>query len=359
MPNTNVADLRLKGPDALDDTILAFYGRRPPEYAVYRTGQRVLVHFADSARRAAEQRQAIARLNPLRGEINGLVDGWRTAPDGSHRRCRAERYDRRVGDALVLGFEGDLATAELLLKEIKEDILAERIARGRAEYLFTALGTVVVALVLIMIATLLDIPHPPGSMDLWGAAAAGSIGAFFSISLAMRSRTVLPDLERTANIMDAILRVIIGVMAAAVLMALMKADVVSIDFGVNNKMGTEEGWLAVLIIGFIAGFSERFVPDLLARASAATDRTQPSPAPTPPAAAPSAPAAGAVAAGATEGAEPEAAEEEDNLPEEAATDGCVTDVDLPEELVTTDVDLPAAAGGVETPERPEQPGGGT
>jgi ribosomal protein L12E/L44/L45/RPP1/RPP2 len=351
----NVADLRLHGPDASDSEILLFYGRKPPEYAVYRTDQRVLVHFADRAQHAAEQRKAMARLNPLRGEINGLIDGWRAAPSGSALRRRAERYDRRVGDALVVGFEGDPADAETLLKAIKQDILEERVARGRVEYLAAALATGAVALLIFALSTAWTRYSDEG-LALWRASAAGAAGAFFSISLAMRGRVVLPDLERTANLMDAVLRMLIGLIAAAVLMGLMLADVVNLNFGdvdralVTNQAGGAPGeaglnWLTVLIVGFIAGFSERFVPDLLGKAAGSTDA--PPPAPTKPAKPGEEPAPEA-----REGAAAPAAaddEEEDPLPEEAATDSCASDVEVPDGLVTADADLPPAAGGVEKP----------
>ncbi|HYN45485.1 MAG TPA: hypothetical protein VES64_02210 [Allosphingosinicella sp.] len=341
----------------MDEDILVFYGRRPPVYAVYRIEKRVMVHFADSKKDADDQRKKVAKLNPLRGEINGLIDGWRMAKEGSNSRCRAERYDRRVGDALVVAFEGDPETAEFLLKAIKQDILAERISKGRVEYLLAALLTGFGGLLFILFATAW-IYYPPQGVALWLAAAAGAFGAFFSIALGLRGRTVLPDLERTANIMDAVLRMAIGLIAAAALMALMRAGIVNIDLGAssvpNEATAARPEWLIILIVGFIAGFSERFVPDLLAQATSSTDAAQTQPGQS--VAAATQPAAPPPAQPAVEEAVLQEVPEEDPLPEEAASDACVSDLELPDDMVTADPALPAAAGGVE---RPAQPGGGT
>lgn len=332
----NVADLTLPGKDAMGVDITDLYARKPPVYAVYRTDRRVMVHFADDEAAANKQRADLARLNPLRGQINGLVEGWRTGPAGGPAQARAERYDRRVADALIVAFEGDVATAEQLLSDIKQDVLGERVGAGRVEYLAIALATGLALLLLILIATLIGKYQGTG-LDLWRAAAAGAGGAFFSIALAIRRRTVLPDLQRWSNAIDAVLRMLIGTISGAVLMGLILSGLVTLTVG-SAHFGPQLLWINVLIAGFIAGFSERFVPDILEKAAVSTDP--------PPVRAPAAePAPAAEAPKGTDEAKTEA-DAPDPLPEEAATDACASDVELPEDQVVQDSDLPAASGGV-------------
>ncbi|MBC9032229.1 hypothetical protein IAG41_07490 [Sphingomonas sp. JC676] len=334
----NVADLSLPGKDAMGVAITDLYARKPPVYGVYRTARGVMVHFADEDAAANAQRADLARLNPLRGQINGLVEGWRSSLAGSPQNARAERYDRRVGDALIVALEGDADTAQQLLTDIKQDILNERIGTGRVEYLATALATGLAVLLFVAIATLLG-NYQGTSLALWRAAAAGTAGGFFSIALAIRSRTVLPDLQRWSNVIDAVLRMLIGTISGVVLIGLILSGLVTLTIG-SAHFGPELLWINVLIAGFVAGFTERFVPDILEKATVSTDPPPMRPTVAEPAPAPAAEVAGeGEHVGATE---PEA----DPLPEEAATDSCACDVDLPDDQVVQDSDLPAASGGV-------------
>ena len=291
----DIAALSLNQCDGQGDKITLFYALKPPNYAVYRTEKRVLVQYSDHPDEAAQQRRSMSALNPLRGEINGLVDGWREpAKRGwliTHHQAalnrRAERYDRRVGDSLTLALEGDVATAAILLSEIKDDIVNERMAWGKLEYLIAAMVMAVVMIVVIVSITAVvtrvngnDVTHKYPGADLTWAALTGLVGAFFSICTGLRGRTVLPNLQRLANITDAGLRIAVGAIGAVVLMALLDAQVVKIDLGRATLPGCDKGECAastliapalyVLIVGFIAGFSERMLPDLLGKIGTST-----------------------------------------------------------------------------------------
>src|SRR4249920_3911932 len=99
MSDVLVAEVKDQGLDAAGVRITSVYVRQAPHYAIYRTDERVMVHFADAEAEAKRQSATLAPLNPLRGDINGLIDGWRSSKK-ARLQARAKRYDRRVADAL-------------------------------------------------------------------------------------------------------------------------------------------------------------------------------------------------------------------------------------------------------------------
>ncbi len=88
---------------------------------------------------------------------------------------------------------------------------------------------------------------------------------------------------RQTNIIDAWLRVLIGAISAAVLFLLLDSGaLVDVQIGAAKIAGTSPSWQATLLVGFAAGFLERLVPDLLAKAAPPQGRTTtPAPAPVP------------------------------------------------------------------------------
>ncbi|WP_218843533.1 MULTISPECIES: hypothetical protein [unclassified Sphingomonas] len=322
------------------------YSIKPPEYAIYQTDTRVVVQYADDRALADRQRTSLIGLNPLRGEITGLTETWNRSKRGGFR---AHAFSRRVANALALALEGDGVGAETELRAIRQEILDQRLAIGRFEYLVAAFGVGVITMTLIALATLVLDWGETGA-ELARASAAGAVGAFFSITLAIRGRTVLPDLQRLANVLDAALRMVIGLIAGGTLMALVAAHVVSVGFGdtaLASKGTGDSSWLLPLIYGFVAGFSERFVPDLLAKASASTEAPRTVAAQPIAAAAPANNAKPLDGAGNAPGGDAEP--DPDPAPEQASIDACLCDHPVGDDDATDDADLPAASGGVAQP----------
>ena len=126
------------------------------------------------------------------------------------------------------------------------------------------LGTSSAALIGLLFVASSLFPLQPASSNLWLAAKAGLIGAAFSIALAIRGRTVALDTDLLDNVTDGTLRLLIGVISAAVLLLLFTSGIVpSLKIGEADFKPGGLTWEMVLIIGFVGGFLERLVPDLL------------------------------------------------------------------------------------------------
>ena len=299
MDDIKVSDIRRDGMDEADNKIECVYFRSKPEYAVYRTEKRVCVHFADDDGEEKRQRRDLSRLTPLRGQINTLIDGWRTAGDnpseridppsrayrffssiwrwmcGSKRResddkKRAERYDRRVADAIVTALHNDVDTALALLAAVKNDIISERISIARGSYLWL---TFLVSLFLILFVWGFPRVFPAASVgsaqQIWIGLAGGTVGTFYSIAIGLRGRHLVIDLQNRENVADALLRVLIGTLSGGLVICLLLTGLVSLQavdlIGADPKKD-----ILTFVIGFIAGFFERLVPNMLAQTNLGT-----------------------------------------------------------------------------------------
>lgn len=359
----HVSKIRTNQDDANGVVVKSIYARFDPRYAVYRTKERVTIQFADDPVLESEQREKMARLSPMRGEINGLVDGWRTSRYARFQSA-ALRYDRRVADALIVALEGDVESALKILPQIRDDVVAERKSFARFMYLAYAAATAALLALLAALATsdmakghTWFVPYGPYTANTWLAVAGGTLGAFFSIARGISGRSIHTDLQMIDNIIDAIVRIVIGAIAAVVLQALLDSNLFSLHLGsavlgvTDQPMGPDGGSLRItpplvlLVAAFIAGFSERLIPDLLDSATmAASDKPQ--------TASPAPKSNEKDLKGLEDARASETLRGLDGNPldvhpdKEEIVDGCDVDASNADVLPTPDDRLPAASGGV-------------
>ena len=342
MNGGTVADIVVGRKDSTGSEILAVYYKICATYAVYGTRDRVGIQFADAPALGAEQRKALTRLNPLPGQINGLIDGWR-------------RSDGKKPFWLFFWRRADS-------KEIKADLIEERTSTARIDYVAIAALT---ATILILVACILTqsryrsiYEYSPEGITLWRAFGAGALGALFSTGVAMRSRQILTDLQLRENRTDAIVRICIGAIAGVLLVAMLDAQIAKFSLGSGDISIPKSGdtrWLIVAFIAFVAGFSERLVTGLLDRATAAA-ATQPNPLAGSATGTSRSGGGGTISnetnplglqrpdGGAGNGGEGGAA-----TPADDHEEGCLAEDEGNEEEATDDTQLPPATGGVEEP----------
>ena len=272
-----VDDIERGKDDLAERVICEIYYKARPNYAIYRSSERVMVQYADdgvkdpsnpNASLADTQRAKMACLNPLRSQITGLIDGWEKSRNPRLAE-RARRYNARVAAALNQCLEGDSNSPMQALTEVRDEIAAERASWGRFLYLSSALAVAAAfcAAFWIIKAHVFGPTHPTAA--LWLAARAGTIGAFFSIAMNIQQRKVLTDLLTRDNIADAALRITVGAIGAGALLCLLQSGITPLaNFGNATLAGTAMGWQVILVIGFAAGFSERLVPTIVEKIAA-------------------------------------------------------------------------------------------
>jgi hypothetical protein len=251
-PPSRLRDIEIGKLDLRKEKITHIYAAQADEYVIYRAGE-VMVHFADDQARMQAQKKAIAPLSSARAEVNALMQGL---------PCRGI-FNRQLAHALELALDGDLDGAKVTIAAARAAVLTKRAARGRFQYLKWSYGAAMALIGLLFIASWFY-PFQDPSSDLWLAAKAGVVGAAFSIALAIRARTVALDIDLLDNVTDGTLRLIIGVISAGILLLLFKCGIVpSLKIGDADFKATALTWEMVLVIGFLGGFLERLVPDLL------------------------------------------------------------------------------------------------
>lgn len=206
------------------------------------------------------------------------VDPARADPDW---RALAERSREIQACATRLAFEGQAEAGQLLLSDFKAQVERRRDSRNRMHYI----AANVVALAVILLAwwaanryglpdflhrVLIEaIPVGTGAFRPIDVLALGALGAFFSVSAGVNAVSVNHALTLWEMIYTGFVRIPIGVLGAVVAVMLIKGGWILGTVRDDYLMWT------VLLFGFLAGFSEFFVPNALKQVEASTTVSAP------------------------------------------------------------------------------------
>jgi hypothetical protein len=240
-------------------TIERVFAFRSEQYAIY-LAREIVVQYADDPATESEQRKRVLAIGEARADLNALLFGW-----GLQRR---KVYDCKTAAALQLAIDGEELAARKMIESARSDAFKEREAAGRMQYLVctAALCGILTSLLCALYWSGLVRDSPPaGAFGLAGWA--GLAGAAFSIVLAIRSRTVALDSDFRGNASDSLLRMAIGLFSGGLLLLLISSGVLpKLSFGDADLSAANLTSQGVLVLGFLAGFMERMVPDLLNKA---------------------------------------------------------------------------------------------
>ncbi len=255
-----VADIKKGQLDARGEKIdFVFFRRR--DFVIYRSGGKILVQYADQEATAKNQISNTAELLPLRGRLQYLVKDM-AAPTA---------YHWQIAEALRLGLDGQKDAAKSTLQAAIDDINATRLRKGRTAYLVYAGAMVLGALAMLcgVAGTIwfgwqaTPDQVAKGLKHLMMATGSGAMGALLSTAIALRARTVATDLDLKSNAVDSAVRIMIGVISAAVLYLVLDSNLLDEVKVQGVTLKPDINWKVALLVGFAAGFMERLVPDLL------------------------------------------------------------------------------------------------
>ncbi len=238
-------------------------------YAVYLSGSQIVVAYSDDNQVADRQIATVSPLLPLRDHLTNIV---KELPLSSARA----NYLAQIAEALRLGLENQIDAAKEIIADAVADAQCAQARIGRMIYLkWTAGLALIIATLLISIGGAY-VQNRAGVHLLLMATGAGAIGSLLSIAIAIRNRTVAVDGNWRANAMDASVRLLIGIISAAVFFLILNSGLLTeVQIGSVKMSGENVQWEAVLVVGFVAGFLERLVPDLLANARSSPSTSVP------------------------------------------------------------------------------------
>ncbi|MGM0583621.1 MAG: hypothetical protein ACQEUZ_03090 [Pseudomonadota bacterium] len=224
-------------------------------------------------------RNRLAEITPdiavIADVLQSIRPSARTGEDHERFRTFRNRIQDMTARAMACAFDDDLDEAKRLVAIARADAETRRDSANRMRYANATLTAVLGLLVIAAAGAWADLwladekladllgPHQlragadAAKVQALYVLLAGAVGAFFSVALDLRTLKVGHAITRAEVAYSGVARIAIGAIAAMVVLWLLKGGwiLASLD---PHYMST-----AALLLGFIAGFAERFVPNAL------------------------------------------------------------------------------------------------
>src|SRR5262245_6134525 len=265
-------------PDKLGNTVreILWIGS---QYAIYCSDKGVYVRFSDCPETEEIQREKFTEICPELCELRYLTAQMKPTRRWawSARKRTHTLYDYSIAQALMLTMEDKIDTAKLLLRHTLA-MAVHRVTNDNTIRYFRACAICVIACIAIGTALLLSLnvssqagalgwrPYVVGGM-------AGALGALLSIVTRAQAFELKPCNESRMNYWMSAIRILTGVISAIALLLFVDtllSDMLSKFTGIKHLTDpidvsamTAVIWQPVAVLGLVAGFAERLIPNIL------------------------------------------------------------------------------------------------
>lgn len=242
--------LYVGGIDNAGEKILRMYSKNK-EYATYRTKSAIRLEIDDDLKeREAYERKHFEISFELARIYSWLPNNLRWS----------EPINRQVARSIITNIRGDKDLAKSMLDHAEDRIKRLRIINGRLLYAISSLS-VASALVGILMLYSFFMPNKELFKDyenLLRVATCGALGGALSVSLGFAKFDIDIDASWITNILIGASRIFIAITAAIFAYFAVESGLLL------TALRSENTPYGVYVIAMIAGFSEMFVPNLMA-----------------------------------------------------------------------------------------------
>ena len=259
--------------DPMGDMVKAVFARTP-DYVIYLVeggsdasldGAVLRYLLPENAGRAERLRARLAPVGAQLSAVSNVLSCLR--PIGGVWRARHEclrwRTWRRMARAIEYALSDFPETAAAVLADAMEEVVERRDSLNRMRYSLVNFGSLVFWLLSLALAA----AYWPADLLRLGEAqpaplplmmGLGAVGAFFSVCVTFPSLRINPHVSMAEMLWSGFIRIPIGFIAAAAAALLFAAGQIG---GAGDGAGGVHA--VVLLIGFLAGFSESLIPNAL------------------------------------------------------------------------------------------------
>lgn len=261
-------DLKVGARDKLNNTVIEILWASR-DFKIYRTRAGVFVHMSDCGHVADKQKSLFYRLHPRLCQMRFLTSCIDRSMAARLRRLlgfdRCNFFHQETARAIVQALHDRCEHARGMLDFVTDMALEHVTNENRVRYLIACLA-VAVAFGLGIDSLLWLWDYPPHAVPYAAASAFGAVGAVFSIATNVGSLALVPSRHSMMNYVMGGLRVLTGLMGGGLLLLAFKSGVVG-DFGSALAVDGTLSWERAAMLGFLAGFAERLVPNMMGGAA--------------------------------------------------------------------------------------------